>query len=1188
MLPKTESIDELLCFLQRSAVSVVVFSERFADSTWCLDEIVTIVRRMKGDHRHRVLPVFYGVEPSDVTDDSGSYSALIDALLEANPGAGNKEVWMDALKEVANRAGHTSGEKKIKSESSKADGGNVVKELKPSSESFTHEANRILARTGSFVFYKIESELVSAVVDDVSKTLIDMSPSIVYNKLVDMGSRILEVERLLAMDDVTKHTCIIGLWGMGGSGKTTLAEACYQRQTSSPTSTKGPFFKHHFIRNISEKCEAQRGVDGLILELYSQLLSEENLTRENLNNVALRRRLSNLRVLLLLDNVGSMWQLDQLLLGSIFSNDVTKLFAPGSRIIVTARDKKVIQHGQVVTIHPVECLQDGESLQVFSLFAFGESAPPDVWMDLSRKALSYCSGNPLALRVLGGILNGEDRRYWQSFLESLTLGRTGVPEIHDILRKSYDKLNDKQQPLFLDVACFLHGMLRSKLLKFTKTSCYDAYSDVQDLINKSLLVCANGKDGEMIEVHDLLKYMAWQIVNKERDLRKCSRLENPEDITELLQTLKGTDRATEAINLNLSKIKDMNLEANAFQGMNSLKWLKFYWSHVRLGRCKLHIPVGRIDFLTTKLRGLQWDIYPLRSLPSGFSPENLRILALRDSHIVKCWEGEGETQAAKLVNLVELDLYGCRYLTALPDLSKSTHLEVLILRDCRSLVELPSCVGYLDKLVRLDVEDCSNLERIPTKFKSKHLKYVLMSKCFKVTRCPDINSKELEVLDLDRTPISAAPPASIYNKMKQGGILSLHCRKITSFPQLPERLEKFSLSNTSVTEIKLGDQHHSDSALNGPRFGQLWLVNNSKLESLPLNIWKMVSREVVVDCSPLIETLPEILEAEGMEGFTWLAVTRCKLLKHVPSSINNMKFLQVLNFSGTAIETLPDCIQDLSELLTLELSNCSRLESIPDILHKLAKLSVLIVTDCKKLTLLPRLPPCLKLLSARFCKSLQALPSDIGGLSCPEMWFDCCSQLDRALLGDMVSGFLQQAMPLHSQGSRLYPGTELPEWFHYQSEEGMAFVTVTLPAASAICEQKMKEIAFGVVTTSQPRGFMQMMTCGCYILNGSMDGSRPSSSVGALFASWSSSLLVAFDNENLSHVHLWFGNKLRPRCTTNEDQEEEEEEAWYVKYAGETVLFYFFHQGGEELKIKKCGVSLLYSSTDCSPIVLGV
>ncbi|CAN1173067.1 Disease resistance protein RPV1 [Linum perenne] len=73
MLEKTKSIDELISILQRSALSVVVFSKKFADSTWCLDEVATIAPRM-AEFGHRVLPIFYNVDPSDVTSDSGSYA----------------------------------------------------------------------------------------------------------------------------------------------------------------------------------------------------------------------------------------------------------------------------------------------------------------------------------------------------------------------------------------------------------------------------------------------------------------------------------------------------------------------------------------------------------------------------------------------------------------------------------------------------------------------------------------------------------------------------------------------------------------------------------------------------------------------------------------------------------------------------------------------------------------------------------------------------------------------------------------------------------------------------------------------------------------------------------------------------------------------------------------------------------
>ncbi|CAL1384929.1 unnamed protein product [Linum trigynum] len=44
MLDKTESIDELIPVLKRSALSIVIFSDKFADSSWCLDEVATISR----------------------------------------------------------------------------------------------------------------------------------------------------------------------------------------------------------------------------------------------------------------------------------------------------------------------------------------------------------------------------------------------------------------------------------------------------------------------------------------------------------------------------------------------------------------------------------------------------------------------------------------------------------------------------------------------------------------------------------------------------------------------------------------------------------------------------------------------------------------------------------------------------------------------------------------------------------------------------------------------------------------------------------------------------------------------------------------------------------------------------------------------------------------------------------------
>ncbi|CAI0540607.1 unnamed protein product [Linum tenue] len=128
MLDKTESIDELISALKRSALSVVIFSENFADSSWCLDEVATISRSME-EFGHRVLPVFYKVDPSDVSEASGSYAAAIEQHHGSSESPEDRKRWMDALKAIANCAGYTSHDIKLDSELVKEIFNDVLKRL---------------------------------------------------------------------------------------------------------------------------------------------------------------------------------------------------------------------------------------------------------------------------------------------------------------------------------------------------------------------------------------------------------------------------------------------------------------------------------------------------------------------------------------------------------------------------------------------------------------------------------------------------------------------------------------------------------------------------------------------------------------------------------------------------------------------------------------------------------------------------------------------------------------------------------------------------------------------------------------------------------------------------------------------------------------------------------------------------
>ncbi len=100
----------LLQAIEASLVSIVIISQNYASSTWCLDELQKIVELRK-EYGKAIFPVFYGVDPSDVRHQRGSFEIAFAKHEEAF--TGNREKvrrWRDALTDVANTSGWDSTE----------------------------------------------------------------------------------------------------------------------------------------------------------------------------------------------------------------------------------------------------------------------------------------------------------------------------------------------------------------------------------------------------------------------------------------------------------------------------------------------------------------------------------------------------------------------------------------------------------------------------------------------------------------------------------------------------------------------------------------------------------------------------------------------------------------------------------------------------------------------------------------------------------------------------------------------------------------------------------------------------------------------------------------------------------------------------------------------------------------------
>ena len=106
-LPRGEEISvELLKTIENSTTSITVFSENYASSTWCLEELTKIVECRK--NKQLVRPVFYKVDPSEVSKQEGKYGEAL--IMHEEKFNDKKKIrrWREALCEAANLSGWDS------------------------------------------------------------------------------------------------------------------------------------------------------------------------------------------------------------------------------------------------------------------------------------------------------------------------------------------------------------------------------------------------------------------------------------------------------------------------------------------------------------------------------------------------------------------------------------------------------------------------------------------------------------------------------------------------------------------------------------------------------------------------------------------------------------------------------------------------------------------------------------------------------------------------------------------------------------------------------------------------------------------------------------------------------------------------------------------------------------------------
>ncbi|OIW19207.1 hypothetical protein TanjilG_20332 [Lupinus angustifolius] len=424
--------------------------------------------------------------------------------------------------------------------------------------------------------------------------------------------------------------------------------------------------------------------------------------------------------------------------------------------------------------------------------------------------------------------------------------------------------------------------------------------------------------------------------------------------------------------------------------------------HVHLSRALVSLP--------SSLRVLDWEGYPLKTLPS-IQLDELVYLILMNSKLTQLWNtklvtGKGLMFFKKIfsypcfdqfIKLKVINLSHSKDLTRIQDFDGIPNLESLILAGCENLLEVHESFGKLEKLVKVDFTGCKKLKTLPSKLSTNSLQAFILSGCLKLQKLPEFgkNMQSLSMLRLEETAIEGLPPSLGF--LTGLSILNLKgCKNLVSFPNTMCNLKSLRILDVSFCSKmydlpeNLGEnvqleELHADAS--GIRELPLCIVHLKNLKSLTLHSCK--GTKLIISS---LRPLPLPRSFSGLSLLRELALCYCDLSdESIPSDFSCLSSLWRLNLAGNYFVNIPiGCIS------------------------KLPKLEQLNIYGCPKLRSLPVLPPNLAFVDATGCYSMEPLldPQQLWNLFAShdfQNWHTFC------LAGDF---------------SMLIDGDEISSWFH--------------------------------------------------------------------------------------------------------------------------------------------------------------
>lgn len=764
-LPKGKKFAELIFkAASQCRVAVIVLSKEFLSSKWPMLELLEFTKAIESGSNENLnmLPLFFKLSISDLSDEAISKTWMLEwtKLAKKDPRV-NVQKWKKAVQKL-------------------------------------HAVNGLMfAKFGGS-----EANYRDAVVNAIFKLI----PPVLHNTSGVQGcDRVCEiltemfVEHTPSSDRSLLRPQKLGLYGMGGLGKTTMCKALCNH------------FQKEFngrVCHVELGCESpltlQKKVLKNLLRVRDDLLERVTNASEGLK--VLKEKLGYDPVFLAIDNVGDAEDSRDEACTFLRCN-----FHPSSKIMVVSRSKEVVE---ALLEGPEYCkpLPDLMIEEARALFLSKATAPKKEFSSLStaevnivntclKECLFSPDGNtnadvlkkhgqyhPLALAALGVYFHDISRTnllLWKKRLQEFDkLKRSrDCPQIFLILGLQFSTFDATKKLMFLDVSLYAHGWIGSFKLKS-----FDHWVKWLGALHGLNIAVVEDKLNEMqrnamvtvgesaVTTHDLYKeYAEWYVSsNPDTKSRWCVYLEHAESLP---HELKGSAPGGWWPDLmRISMEGNLRFSSKKVQEWRNIVVLQLH-DCISVTELDLHgfsclchlelVGLTKLETLIFSADGDEEDVDPLelqfvllmklpalKHLPS-FSPcTELRMFIMRDCS--RLTEPLVSLESCSRVESFEMDW--CVGRLCAPNLSAMTSLEFLSIVNTvgnfpvHPIEELQG-LGNLRNLQFLNLSNLP-IKRLPGLERLSNVRHISLEHCLLLTKLPDLSSlTQVELLNVSWTKL---------------------------------------------------------------------------------------------------------------------------------------------------------------------------------------------------------------------------------------------------------------------------------------------------------------------------------------------------------------------------------------------------------------------------------------------------